>query len=160
MEEMTEASRAANYTSHPAAVAALRKTTGNYARYQVSGKCSFTLLEFTGLTLEEFTEFAERGLVARRWLRVGFGGFGLTLKADHSAEMTHAGRGDLVTRAVAGPDGGWISAHGPETWAMTWQECVIRSASRSLPGAADIICAYIEVTYPADRATWWPRSSR
>ena len=52
----------------------IRRMVNSYARSQVGangvGPYSRTLLEFTGMSLEEFELWATRGLVSDRWLRV------------------------------------------------------------------------------------------
>lgn len=74
----------------------IRRMLANYARHQPANCTRFSLLGFTGMTLEEFEMWATRGLVSDRFLRVTFIDFGGSKRRVRWLSTEQAGAEPLV----------------------------------------------------------------
>lgn len=119
------------YYENEAGARALRVMIAAYGMAQTRNYRS-SLLEFSGLTEQELTEWAKSGRVSDRWLRTGFHGYELQRENGHVA-LWNRDRGQTI---VFVPQEGWRAA-------MTTR------VREFLPGHADRIQAYIETQVPA-----------
>jgi hypothetical protein len=113
----------------------LRRMLWNYARTQAAtGRTDHHLLEFTGMSADEFEHWSRTGEVSDRWLRVAFHGHELRREGGWVV---------LVSKFDITPEMTRVQ------YADGWRAQLVSQVRRIWPGFADVVEAYAETQVPA-----------